>query len=226
MSTESSSPAGRRFRGLAPAERQAQRREQFIEAGLNLFGSRGFHACGVRELCLEARLTERYFYESFSNREALFQAVYERAFGAIREAVVRAIATAPREVGQLSRAAIRGVLQTLRNDPRLSRILLIDVLTIGADVSAQSRLATQSFVDIVRELIAALYPELSRQGLQIEMLANGLVGSTLYLIMQWAFGGFREPLEEVVQHCALFYEALQLQAGQLKTPGPEQGPAP
>lgn len=208
-------PEGRRFRGLAPAERQAQRREQFVQAGLELFGTRGFAACGVRELCAQARLTERYFYESFANREALFQAVYEQAFARLRNAVTVAIASAPQDISQLSRQAIRAVLQTLRDDPRLSRILLIDVLDIGAEVSAQSRLATQSFVRIVGELVAAMYPQLPAHGVEVELLANGLVGSTLHLIMHWAFGGFREPLESIVAHCALFYEALGLQAQRL-----------
>lgn len=215
MSKDKSTPVGRRFRGLAPAERQQQRREQFIEAGLDLFGTRGFHAVGVRELCTQARLTERYFYESFSNREALFQTVYDRAFEKIRDAVTRAIAAAPREVRQLSRAAIRALLETLRGDPRLSRVLLIDVLSIGADVSAQSRLATQSLVDLTTQIMQALYPELPKQGVHIALIANGLVGSTIYLIMQWAFNGFREPLDVIVEHCALFYDALELQAAHM-----------
>lgn len=208
-------PAGRRFRGLAPAERQAQRREQFVEAGLDLFGTRGYTSCGVRELCAQARLTERYFYESFGNREALFQAVYDRAFARLRTAVTAAIASAPKDVAQLSRHAIRAMLETLRDDPRLSRVLLIDVLDVGAEISAQSRLATQSFVQITRDLIATLFPKLPAQGIDFELVANGLVGSTLHLIMHWAFGGFREPLETIVAHCALFYDALELQAQHL-----------
>src|SRR5690606_9237384 len=68
---------GRRFRGVAADERRRQRRQQLLDAGLKCFGTVGFRAAGVRDICAEAQLTERYFYESFKNREALFLAVYE-----------------------------------------------------------------------------------------------------------------------------------------------------
>lgn len=84
-------PTGRPFRGVPSDERQAQRRRQLVEAGLDAFGTRGFHLTGVRDVCASARLTERYFYESFKNLEALFLAVYEAAVERVRSAVTRAL---------------------------------------------------------------------------------------------------------------------------------------
>src|SRR3546814_9962787 len=84
-------------------------------AGLNAFGGKGYHSTGVREICAEAKLTERYFYESFRNREALFQAVYEHAIETVRTAVMEAIARSGRDVRTLARTAIRAFLETLRN---------------------------------------------------------------------------------------------------------------
>lgn len=209
MKAQVPAPAsGRRFRGLDPGQRRDQRREQLIEAGLKAFGSRGFHAVGVREICLEARLTERYFYESFSNREALFQAVYERAVETIHKAVLNAIAGSPNDLRAMARAALRALLKTLRDDPLLPRVLLIDSLGVGADVSAQSRRATQSFSDLVASLVLQLFADLPRHGVDARLLADGLVGSTLYIVMRWAFGGFKESLETILEHCLMFYEAM------------------
>ena len=58
-------------------QRTAERRERFLEAGLNIFGNEGFHAATVRKICKEAGLTDRYFYESYSSMEALLIEVYE-----------------------------------------------------------------------------------------------------------------------------------------------------
>src|ERR1700742_1768346 len=69
-------PAKRKFRGVAPEDRKAERHLRLLEAGIEAYGTRGFHAVGVRDVCGLAKLTERYFYESFENREALFLAVY------------------------------------------------------------------------------------------------------------------------------------------------------
>lgn len=200
---------GRRFRGLDPDERRRQRREQLIDAGLKTFGSRGFHAVGVREVCAEAHLTERYFYESFSNREALFQAVYEHAITVVRKAIVDAIVQhTPGDPRNMARAALRAFLETLRDDPLLPRILLIDSLGVDAKVSAESRRATQGFSDLVAELVGALFQELPQHGVDVRLLADGLVGSTLYIVMRWTFGGFAEPLETILEHCVMFYDAM------------------
>lgn len=209
---EPKAPPGRRFRGLDAQQRQRQRREQLIAAGLEVFGTRGYHQVGVREICAEARLTERYFYESFANREELFLAVYHHAIGSVRAAVMRALGQPPRDVQAMARAAVRAFLETLREDPRLSRILLIDALTVSADVSRQSQMATQSFADLVGSLVLSLYPQLPKQGVDAQLVANGLVGSTVYLVMHWAFNGFKTPLDTIVEHCVLFYDAAGAEA--------------
>jgi len=212
----SPAPARRPFRGLQPEERQQRRREQLIEAGLEVFGARGFHGVRVRDICVQARLTERYFYESFENREALFLAVYDHAVARIREAILAAIAASPPDVVQTARGGLRAFLETLRDEPRLARITLIDVLTVGEDVANQSRLASRSFADLVRDIVNHLYPKSDALGLESGLIANGLVGSTVYLAMQWAFNGFKKPLENVLDHCVLFYEALVAHAATLQ----------
>ena len=67
----------RPYGGVSSEERTARRREQLLDAGLELFGTRGYAASSIRELCLAASLNRRYFYESFSTREELLRAVYD-----------------------------------------------------------------------------------------------------------------------------------------------------
>jgi AcrR family transcriptional regulator len=205
-------PKTRLFLGLSAEERQAQRRERLLEAGLQTFGTRGFHAVGVRDVCSAAKLTERYFYESFQNREALFVAVYELAVERVRAAVGDALVRA--EEPERARAALRASLSMFRNDPRLARILLIEVLTAGADVGEASIAASQSFADQIGALTLERFPGLPKLGVDAGLLGNGLYGSTIYVTIQWVRGGFREPLERVLEHCVLFYDALTTELSQ------------
>jgi AcrR family transcriptional regulator len=202
------SPPGRRFRGQSPEERQSQRREQLVEAGLEAFGARGFHAVGVRDICARARLTERYFYESFANREALFVAVYDRAIAELLEAVSSAMTDANDDPTERARIALKVFLERLRDEPRLARVVLIDVLTVGAEIGNRSMLATRSFSDLMMRAIEGAYPNLGDRNVDARLVAEGLLGSTLYMVMQWAFDGFHEPIERILGHCALFYEAV------------------
>src|SRR4051794_19105906 len=84
------------YRGSPAPERASQRRTQLVAAGRKLFGKSGYAAVTVRSVCVEAGLTERYFYESFSNREELLAAVYLACVGDLQEAVNGAIVDAER----------------------------------------------------------------------------------------------------------------------------------
>jgi AcrR family transcriptional regulator len=198
----------RLFKGKSPEERRRERRERLVAAGLEAFGTRGFHTVGVRDICAEAQLTERYFYESFPNREALFLEVYRHATELVRAAIEQKVAEAPRDPRAVSRAGLRAFFGALRDEPRIARIILIDVLTISPDVGHQSRLTTESFAVLVGEITRGLVPALEKHGVDPSRIALGLVGSTIFLAMQWAFNGFRETLDDITDHAVLFYDAV------------------
>jgi AcrR family transcriptional regulator len=199
---------GRPFRGVPSDERQAQRRKQLVEAGLEAFGTRGFHLTGVRDVCGAARLTERYFYESFKNREALFLAVYEAAVERIRAAVARALESAGRRPIEVARAGLTAMLTTYREDPRLARVLLVEVLAIGREVGDAQQAVSASFAEMIAGVTQSLFPGMTEHGLEPRLVGNALYGSTLYVSMQWASGGFREPQEQILAHCLLVFDAL------------------
>jgi AcrR family transcriptional regulator len=67
----------RQFKGLSLSERKQLRREKLIEAGIEAYGTHGFFAVTVKDICNEAKLTERYFYESFKKSEQLFQTFFK-----------------------------------------------------------------------------------------------------------------------------------------------------
>ena len=66
----------RRYGGVLPEERQRLRRAKLVEGAIEVFGTKGFHGATVREVCVAAHLTERYFYESFKTLPQLFLAAY------------------------------------------------------------------------------------------------------------------------------------------------------
>lgn len=68
----------RTYSGISMSERIALRRQRFIEAGISLFGTVGFQSTTMRMLTAQTELTNRYFYESFTNLEALLVACYEK----------------------------------------------------------------------------------------------------------------------------------------------------
>ena len=61
----------RNFLGETPDERRNRRKEGLIDAALTLVNTGGLPAIGVRSVTTEARLSSRYFYESFTDIDDL-----------------------------------------------------------------------------------------------------------------------------------------------------------
>ena len=52
--------------------------ERFLDAGLDVFAERGYHAASMDEICRRADLSRGAFYSNFSGKEALFLAIFDR----------------------------------------------------------------------------------------------------------------------------------------------------
>src|SRR5258706_5852322 len=95
----------RSYGGVSATERIAARRERLIDAGLDLFGTRGFASTGIKDICRHAGLTDRYFYESFNGSEELFVEVFDRVASEIFNLVMRSLGAAEPDPESQVRAA-------------------------------------------------------------------------------------------------------------------------
>jgi len=120
----------RQFKGLSMAERQQARREKLIEAGIEAYGSYGFFSVTVKDICNEAKLTERYFYESFKKSEDLFQTIFLKLIDALQQNVMQAMMQASSDPKKMIEAGLSALLTTLRDNPRMARIIYIDAMLV------------------------------------------------------------------------------------------------
>lgn len=188
----------RRYRGESLAERQAGRRLKLVEAGFRVFGSTGYRNATVRQVCAEAGLTERYFYESFARKDDLFLAVYELVMVKIGEAMRAAIEAAAPDTKSKARALLGAYFGTIEGDPGLSRILLIDVLSVGPEKDYIYHDAMAAFTDLVRNGARELLPSRPMNLAQEEVFAAGIVGAIVHVAMRWVISNFERPREEVM----------------------------
>ncbi len=120
------SPAPRRYAGLSGEQRVALRREALLEAGLELFAASGKSGATMTAICAHAKLTERYFYESFGSRDDLLRQVLDKIADEVREAVLAALRTGTGTLEDLVRNAIASFVAILTDDPRKGRVSLIE----------------------------------------------------------------------------------------------------
>lgn len=191
-----------------PEERQRQRRVKLIEGAIEVFGTKGFHAATVREVCVAAHLTERYFYESFKTLPQLFIAVYGHLREELMARTLASMAQAePTPLGLLE-PAIRVFLEFIRDDPRRGRIMLVDSLGIDSEVAAFSGATARDYSDMLKLHLGRMVPGDTLPDVSLDLLAEGMIGMNVLLAARWMQDGFAEPIDKVVRTNLLPYQGM------------------
>ncbi|MDT4984756.1 MAG: hypothetical protein QOF95_2246 [Pseudonocardiales bacterium] len=147
----------RPYRGVALAQRRDLRRQALLETGLDCLAEDGLSRVSVRSICSGARLTPRYFYESFDDLDALLVAIVDSVAAEVAQRAIEAIATAPDDLTAQVRAAVDAGYGVLAGDRRKANALLV----AGAG-HGPLRDRRQEIVMVYAELALMNLPPLSR----------------------------------------------------------------
>jgi AcrR family transcriptional regulator len=142
-------PTGQRYGGRTAQERQAERRTRLLDAGLELFGTRGYASTSIEALCSATRLNPRYFYESFATREALLRAVYDRHMEHLAATVTAALADAPLDPRERVEVGLRAFVETQLADPRNARITYLEIVGVSLELERHRRGILRGFASLL-----------------------------------------------------------------------------
>ncbi|MFF3181220.1 TetR/AcrR family transcriptional regulator [Rhodococcus pyridinivorans] len=203
---------GRLYGGRAGEERQADRRAQLIEAGLDLLGAAdGEATLSVRGVCKRASLASRYFYESFADRDELTGAVYDHAVQRIAESTLAAVASAPADDDRaIVRACVENIVREIDEDPRLGR-MLFSVSQANTQLAKRRLDSTRMFAGLVTaqaENIYAITPSP-----RLDLAAHYVVGGLAQALAAWLDGTVPLSHDDVVEECT---ELLITMSAQLR----------
>lgn len=202
-------PEGRRYGGLSQVERVARRRDQFIEAGLNVFGTIGYRSATVRKVCKEAGLTDRYFYESFEDMEDLLAAVYLAQSEVLRGRLLTMAGSVGVETDP--RALIRrglGVFFEWFEDPRVARLSWHEVVGVSERIDALYIEATRGFSRIVLEIARSVRPSWSVDPAEEQVLGIALTGGVVQVGMDWLLSDYANSRETMIAATARLFDGV------------------
>ena len=198
---------GRVYGGRSTAERDQQRRVSVLDAGLQLFGTKGFQPTSMTEVAELAQVAFRYVARLFPDKEALLAAVFVRIQDRILSAVAQSRQQAGPELGWQIRSGLHAAISAYTDDPRQVRISCLEIVGVSRRLEDLRRAAHRRFVD---QLVTGL-------GLAIEagetlpreykLLGVGLVGAVDALLADWALSpaSTAVPLEQVRDAATLIY---------------------
>jgi AcrR family transcriptional regulator len=203
---ESAVPTPRLYRGVSASDRRAQRRERFLEAGLELFGTRGYAATSIRAVSATASLNSRYFYESFTSREDLLFAIYQGIIGDIASRAALAVAAAD-TVEDKARAGLRVGWTTLTEDPRKARIVAFEVVGVSDRLERLRRQNRHALADLTVQGALSVAPKDIKLRLDPVLTARALMGGVVEVLADWLNGDVDASVDEVVEHFTRLFTA-------------------
>ena len=206
--TMNTAPMQRQFKGLSLSERQQLRRDKLLEAGLALYGEHGFFSVTVKDICQHAKLTERYFYESFNNGTGLFKSVYLSIINDLQQRIVSAVLQVAPQPEEMIRAGLSELLHRLQNEKGLARILFIDAVLVQEVYGSAVVEANARFEQVIAEFMALIVAQHTLPHRQLALIASGLNGYVAYVVIRWVLGQFTVPFDEILQVCMLAYQGI------------------
>ncbi|WP_280263291.1 TetR/AcrR family transcriptional regulator [Nocardia wallacei] len=135
MATKDSAKARRHYGGRTAEERAGQRRARLLQAALELYGTQGFTATSIEQLCSAASISTRSFYEEMGSRENLLIALADHITGQAAAAALASLGESA-ELPTAERIArgFRAYLAVTCRTPQSARVCYIEVVGVSTVV--------------------------------------------------------------------------------------------
>jgi AcrR family transcriptional regulator len=175
-----------RWSGVPLEDRQALRRDELVAAGVRLLGRESGPAVTVRAVCRQTGLTERYFYESFSDRDEFVRAVYD-------DVCTRAMSTLMSAT--TAREAVERFVALMVDDPVRGRVLLLapEVEPVLVRSGAEWM---PSFIDLLQRKLTRIGDPVRQN-----MIATSLIGALTALFTAYLDGRLAANREQFIDFC-------------------------
>ena len=207
----STAPTGRRIRGLDADERRLQRRQALLDAGLELFAAQGYVSTTIEQLCQQAYVGTKAFYETFASRDDLYvtllAGIADDAFTRLGETV----AGIPDDADErtLSDLVLGEFAHAFVDDLRRAKVTFGEGSAITPAAEQQRRTNRRTAATFVEGLWQRWEPG---PGERAHFIAVGLIGGLLDIIADWVSGrsvATEADVDELIARMCAFYGALR-----------------
>lgn len=203
----------RPFRGVNADQRVQDRRNRLIAAGLDEVAEVGVTGLRMNTVCRRARLSQRYFYEHFANRDELLAALFDDVMRDVFTQTLAAVDACGPDIVERASAALAVFYDVIINDVPRAR-LYAESAGVAA-VAARKRVATDQYVAFVTEQVAAVVGSMDdRTAGRLAMATRVLVGGQVDAAIALAAGDVVISRADYIALCArMLSDAIAAAAG-------------
>jgi len=165
-------------------------REKVLQAGLELFGERGYHATSISEIGERAGIAKSVLYHYFGSKAGLYEAIVDTATSALLARVAEAVPADPK--APRLHAGVDAYLAFLTEHPPAWRLLVRDPPADPALVDVHERLAKERAAALATLL--ATPEKRAGAGAHID-----LVATAIRVFAAWWYEHREVPREQITE---------------------------
>ncbi|MFF7335050.1 TetR family transcriptional regulator [Streptomyces sp. NPDC008150] len=197
---------GENYAGRSREARVADRRERLVEAGLELFAARAFDDVTVADVCARAKVSKRYFYEHFTDREHLLLDVHRERNDWLLAGVAAATPREADDLEALLRPMMTALVHLLADHPDSARVIYINAPRMELRRRGLLHKDAELFGRLVG-LGAAEHAGPAEQ-LRHDRVLLGLVAGVTEILIDWLERGMTDDPDTLADHLTGFTLAL------------------
>lgn len=196
------------YGGIKAQERREKRRETFVEAGLEAFGTIGYGRSTIQDICKIAGLTQRYLYESFKDKEDLLVAVYQKLINDIETESRMVFEQSQSSSEDKMRELLKRFYQRFKDDPRRARVQLFEVLGVSSRVDKEYQSAMIKLADWIEKIMLSIFPEFKEKCEENNIVFMGGAGAIIQIAHHWTLEGLKIPVDQIVDETMKIFFTL------------------
>lgn len=171
---------GETYAGRSRAQRASDRRERIVTAAVHLFGTRDYDDVTVADVCIAAKVSKRYFYEHFRDRQDLLIKVQHEQNAWLLRGVAAAAPPSPASLADLFRPAMRALVGLLRDNPEAAHVIYINAPRMETRRRGVLREDARFLAGMLRRVVGEPSDEL-----RYERTLLALVAGLSEVIIEW-----------------------------------------
>lgn len=201
------STPSRPYQGTSAKARIQQRRQQLIDTGFESMASDAWKSMSITQLCQQAGLNKRYFYESFATLEDVATAVTEELSAKV---IYIAFTTAAESTQagltslEVSQKVMKAVVEYLTDDPRRAQVLFGEVADNPVAKANRRRIIT-NLASAVSSYGHVHYDAGNQTDAIASLVSSMLVGGTIEAILHWLDGGINMTRDQFIDDIATLW---------------------
>lgn len=166
-------------------ERKDAKRRHILATAAKVFAERGYHGTTVRDVLAEAGVSTGSFYFYFSNKEELFETLYDEMNHTYLNVIQAAVESLSENVTESICKAITLALWSFQRNKALGRIMLIEAVGLNPRFEQKRAANNKRFSMILEEVLSNLQEKGIINLPNVRVAAISFMGSIYTFITDW-----------------------------------------